>query len=89
MKPSLRAGKVIRKMMEQYISEGMAAILVGVHEDDIDKAAKSDTLLLQWLELKSSSGFLHLKKWQCLTHPRLRFGGKTVNRAEEDIAWCH
>ncbi len=42
-------------MMEQYISEGMAAVLVGVHEDDIDKAAKSDTLLLQWLELKSSS----------------------------------
>jgi hypothetical protein len=65
-------------MMEQNISEGMAAILVGVHEDDIDKVAKSDTHLLQWLELKYSSGFLHLKKWQCLAHPRLRFGGRLL-----------
>jgi len=49
VKPSLRAGKAIRKMMEQNISEGMAAVLVGMHEDEIGKAAKSDTLLLQWL----------------------------------------
>jgi hypothetical protein len=78
VKPSLRAGKAIRKMMEQNISEGMAAVLVGMHEDDIGKAAKSDTLLLQWLELKCSSGFWHQKKWQCLARSRLRFGGRLL-----------
>jgi hypothetical protein len=78
VKPSMRAGKAIRKMMEENLSEGMASVLVGMHEDEVGKAAKSDTLLLQWLELKCSNGFWHQKKWQSLARSRLRLGGRLL-----------
>jgi hypothetical protein len=78
VKPSLKSGKAIRKMMEQNISEGMAAVLVGMHEDDIGKAAKTDILLLQWLELKCSSGFWRQKKWQSQIRGKLRLGGRLL-----------
>jgi hypothetical protein len=62
-------------MMEQNISEGMATILLGLREDDNDKAGKSDDLLLHWLELKAASGFLHHKEWQSQTRAKMRLGG--------------
>jgi hypothetical protein len=78
VRPSLKAGKAIRNMMEQNVSEGMATVLVGLHEDDIGKAAKSDDLLLHWLELKAASGFWHHKKWQSQTRAKMRLGGRLL-----------
>lgn len=78
VKPSLRAGQVMKKMMETNINEGMASVLAGMHDDDIGRAAKSDDLLLQWLELKVSGGFWNQKKWRAQTRCRMRLGGRLL-----------
>ncbi len=74
--------------MEQNISEGLTAILEGVHEDDIDKAAKSDTPT-SVVRTEVFKRFLALEEVAILGSPQTAFRRKTVNRAEEDIAWCH
>jgi len=77
-RPSLRASKTIKNMMEANVNEGMATVLAGMYNDAIGRVTKADYLLLQWLEPKVKTGPWKEKTWQTNIRSRMRLGGRLL-----------
>ena len=85
-RPSLRAGKAIKNMMEANVNnKGMATVLAGMHNDAIGRATKADSLLLQWLEAKAKTR-PGKKKWQNNIRSKMRLGGRLLLELQKKYA---
>jgi hypothetical protein len=77
-KPRVKAGKVLVGMAESGMSQGMATILVGLQEDEVGRIAKSDELLLSWLDFHCKTGFWRQTKWRSQTRAKMRLGARVL-----------
>jgi hypothetical protein len=79
LKPRAKSGKVLAaQAMDSRFSKGMANVLVGIHDDEIGRVAKSDELLLAWLEFYVKTGFWSQSKWRSQTRSKMRLGARLL-----------
>jgi hypothetical protein len=77
-KPRVKAGKVLVHMAESGMSQGLATILVGLQEDEVGRTAKSDELLLSWLDFHCQTGFWKQTKWRSQARAKMRLGARLL-----------
>jgi hypothetical protein len=78
VKPRVKAGKALMQMQQSKMNKGMASVLVGVQDDEIGRVAKSDELLLAWLEFQVKTGFWVQAKWRNQARAKMRLGARLL-----------
>jgi hypothetical protein len=77
-KPRVKAGRVIARMAEFGISQGVATVLEGIQDDEVGRVAKTDELLLSWLSFHCNTGFWKQNKWKRQTRAKMRLAARLL-----------